>query len=414
MSRFSLSSPSPRRYAAYALLAVLLGYLCLLAGLEADLAERVRLLRYSALLGAATFVVLTPHLLLPDPQRPLLQRLNREPRRLLTHQIYRLVPLLVVFGITGLLLAFADVRTPTADLAAKGKALLDMSLIVLGTAALSIERYGAIGPTSQAWQEGKKGGWYRAYRDETGHAFSVPEGMVPSMLATQTLFVAALAALVLSAYLHPTAWSWLPGAVLLTWAAGVLIRRAARYDHAFYATNAFYSEIFVSAGGRSRSRRAPVPYRSLYWVPVRWRPAVWASLRQIDRRLPLGRFVALAHAVLWILVYREAPATHLTTFLLLLLLVQNAAVLLHASPALSPLPFQAGRQSARDWAVTRGFINLRWAAPLVLSLGGLAVLSEAISVVDVVGWTLLDVLLAFVAAALITYAHEARYSKQFA
>lgn len=396
------------------LLTAVLGYLCLLTGLEADLTERVRLLRYAALIGSAAFVVMTPHLLLPDPRRPLIQRLNIAPPRLLAHQMRRLRPLLIVFGILGLLLAFADSKTPGAALWNKGKALLDMALIVLGTAMLSLERYGAIGPESQAWHERKKGRWYRAFRDETGYGYSVPEGMVPSMLVTQTLFVIALAALVTSAYVSATGWGWGPGAAVLLWASGRLAMRARQYDRPFYSTNAFYSEIFVSVGGRSRSGRAPVPYHSLYWVPTRWRPAVWASLRQFDRRLPLGRFVALAHGVLWILVYRAAPPVHIATFLFLLLLIQNAAAGFHATPMLSPLPFQLGRQSVRDWMWTRVFLNLRWAAPLVLSLGGLAALSDALSFVDVLAWTLLDVLLAAAAAVLLTYAHEARHPKHYA
>ena len=414
-ARFAFPVVSARSALAVTVLGVVLGYAAVLLAWNADLAARTVLLRYWAFGAMGAFAVLTPHVLLPDPHRPTLARLNRPPRALLTHQLRRLAPLGGLLLGLGLLLALADGSAPLADLGAKLRPFGELGLVVLGTGGVALARYGAIGPLSQAWQEGTQGGWYRAVRDETGYAFAVPEGMVPAMLATQRVFLTGVVGLLASLYLSrlAPAWSLLPGAVLVAWAAVQLTRRLARYDYAFYATHAFYREVFTS-GGVQAAKREPVPYRSLYWVPVRWRPAVWAGIRQLDRRLPLGRFVAFGYAILALLAWRGADPSHLYVVLAGLVGAQNGVTALLTTPALGPLPFGLGRHSTAHWVGTRFFVSARWALPMALGLGTLAALSDAVSFLAAGAWVLIDLVVAFFTAALLTYAHEGRYRRRFA
>jgi hypothetical protein len=406
-----------RTVLGYALLAAVLGYVCVLLATGADDPEaHLRLLRYWTLGGAAAFAIATPHLLLPDPQVALLQRLNRSPRGLLRHQFGRLLPLVFVLLGAAAALAYVDPGEWTTALGTKTRWLLTHSLIVIGVAAYGFERYGGLGPRSQAWQEGTQGDWYRALRDETGGSFAAPEGLVPALLTTPRVFGVGMLVLVASAALEPVqpALAWGPGALLLGWAGVRLARRLPRYDRAFYATHAFYSEVFRSAGGVRASDRTPIPYDAVYWVPHRWRPPVWASLRQLDRRLPLGRFVALGHGVLWLLFYLDVAPAHVTVFLVLFLVGQNAASGLLATATLAPLPFQLGHQGVTDWIVTRTWVNLRWLLPLALSLGAVALLDPTFTPAEALFWIALDAGLALLTATLFTLAHEARYRRRFA
>lgn len=393
----------------------MLSYVCMFSASGADLEARVRLLRYWTLIAAAVFAIAVPHILLPDRDLPFLQRLNRNQLGLLLHQLRQWLPISALFIVPGLLLAFWDPDQFTADMGAKASHAASTLLVMLGTAIYSFERYIGIGPLSQAWQEGTKGRWYRTYKENSPGGFSVPEGMVPAMLATQRVFAVGLLVLVAAAYfiqsVHP-ALALLPGGLLLLWSVARLVRRLPRYDHAYYATNAFYGEVFRSAGGVRVSTRDAVPYSAIYWAPPAYKPHVWAVLRQLDRKLPLGRLMALAHGLLWFLFYMDATPRTITVYLLMLMLAKNAASYVLTRPTFAPMPFQIGIQSERGWIITRFLVNLRWTMPLLLSLLAVAAFDRTFSITQAVLWTGLDVAASFVTAFLFTYGTEYRYRKQ--
>jgi hypothetical protein len=241
--------------------------------------------------------------------------------------------------------------------------------------------------------------------------------MVPALLATQLVFAAGLLALVAQAALSqgPAPWTaWLPGLLLLAASTAALARLVPAYDRVFYETNAFYSEVFRSAGGVRLAGREPVPYRSVYWVPRRFKPAVWASLRQLDRALPLGRFVACGHLLLWLLFYLDAPARGLAVYLVLFVTAKNGAAVLLAAPGAAPDPFQLVLHPPRAWAATRFFVSLRWTPPFLGSLGLVALLDPDLGLPGVLAWTAADVVAAFLTACLATYGTEVRYRKHYA
>ena len=399
----------------YLPLLVALGYVCAVSMANADLDARIRGLRYWSLLAMAVFAIAAPHTLLPDRDLPLMQRLNRTPGGLLMHQLRKWQPMAHLFAAPILILSFWDPGHIAQDLDATFLNAASTALLLYGVAAYSFVRYVRIGPLSQAWQEGTKGDWYRAMKENSPGGFAVPEGIVPAMLATQRVFAVGVLGLVASAYLgqsiHPLL-APVPGALILGWSAGQLRIGRSRHDHSYYATNAFYGEIFRRAGGVRVSAREAVPFKAVYWSPVRYRPHVWAALRQLDRKLPLGRIMALAHALLWLLFYFDASPQSTTAFLLLLIAAKNAACLVLTQPAFAPMPFNLGRQSDRGWIITRFLVNLRWTFPLLMSLLVLAMLDPSLPIVHALGWTALDVVVGIATASLSTLSTEYRYRRR--
>ena len=393
----------------------MLGYAALLLGAGAELEARVKLLRYASLFGAGVCAVALPHVLLPDRRASFLQLLNPPPPALLAYQLRRWSGVLLLLALPLVVLAFYDPGAWGQDLAAKALHLAESLLLVGGAGGYSFAVYAALGARSQAWQEGRAGGWYRAVKGNAPLGFAVPDGLAPALFATQRIFVVAVLVMAAGAYTGAAApaLALAPGAGLMVWAGVKLLRLRAAYDRHFYATNAFYSDVF-SGGGVRGAARAPVAYEAVYWTPRRLRPAVWASLVQLDRRLPLGRFVALGHAFLWLLFFQNASGGVIAAYLLLFAALKNGACALLATRPLAPRAFQLTTQLAARWALTRFFVNLRWTLPLLLSLLTVAFFDGGFSYAAALLWTGLDAALALGAAVLVAALAEGAYRRQFA
>lgn len=405
-----LPSPSwPQQLAFGGLLVLLCGAAVLLVE-GADVASRAAGLRLWALAGAGLFAVAPPNVLLPDPNAPLLQLLNWPPRRLLRYQTGRLVPLVILVALPAVLLAYADPAAPFRHLGTKTTALGQALLLVLGTAADSFVHFATLGPRSQAWQEGRAGQWYQDAVEERGQGVSLPRGLVPALFATTRCFIIGLAAVLLTAagaQMGPPGSGWVPGMLVLGWAGHRLWQERAVYDRHFYHTTAFYDEV-MGGGTLHATGRDPLPYDALYWVLPRWRPATWAGLRQLDRRLPLGRLVALAHGGLWLLCLRGVSATVVAGYLGVVFTAQVATCGLLTTDAAAPLSFQRTLQSTLDWVGTRTFVNLRWLGAHAASLGLVALFGDTYGPDWVLTWIAAHATLALAAAAVITFVHEGR------
>lgn len=403
-----LPAPSGPQRLAYALLLVVLCGTTIALGSEADAATRAAELRLWTVAAAGLFAMAPPNVLLPDPNTPLLQLLNWSPSRLLRYQLGRLGPLILLVVLPAALLAFVDPAAPLHSLDVKAAALGQTVLLVLGAAGDSFAHFATLGPRSQAWQEGTGGEWYARTVEEQGQGVSLPRGLVPALFATTRCFVVALVAILVSAAgaqadLAMAAWG--PGLVLLGWAGVRLWNERSAFDQHFYHTTAFYDE--VMGGGTLRAEgRDPIPYDALYWVPSRWRPATWAGLRQLDRRLPLGRLVALGHAGLWLLCLQDVPALVVTGYLGLLFIAQTATCGLLTTRTAAPLSFQRTLQSTVDWMGTRTFVNLRWGAAHAGSLAVVVFFDAGYAWPWLLTWSAVHAGLSVGSAALATLAHE--------
>lgn len=411
----SSSLPSPVQHVsgwasrlAYGLLLGVLSVATALLAAGADPTTRAAGLRLWAIVGAGVFAVAPPNVLFPDPNVSMVQRLNWSPARLLRYQGRRLGPLVLLVAVPALLIAYGDPGGPLRRLGLKTAALGQVLLLLVGTALDSFVHFATLGARSQAWQEGRAGQWYARTVEEQGKGVSLPRGLVPALFATTRCFTVAIGAVVATAAAAQVGTgllAWIPGTLLLGWAGARLWRRHPTYDRHFYHTTAFYAEV-LGGGTVAATDREPVPYDALYWVPKRWRPATWASVRQLDRRLPLGRLVAVAHLGLWLFCIRGVDPIFVTTYLLVVMIGQVAACAVLGTPSAAPPPFQISVQSVADWIGTRTFVNLRWFGPHVGSLGLVALFGNTYGLQWVMAWAAVHLVLSVAAAGVVTLATE--------
>lgn len=411
--RLVLRRPPATRL-AYVVAALALGYVALLLATGTPPGRRVLLLRYWVLAGAAYLAAAPPHTLFPDARLVLHQMLNRSPAALLRYHARRWAGPGLVLLVPGVVLAFYDPALPARALSAKGLGWATGTLLLAGTWAYALAYYATLGARSQTWQEGDLPRWYRGVQAK-GKGFDVPQGLVPVVTATARIMGLAVLVLGVSVY---AGHAWPGGGVVVAvayvgGAAWRLLRTRAAYDRHFYQTNGFYGEIFQT-GGALGEARAPVAYEAVYWAPHRWRPAVWASLRQLDRRLPLGRLVAVGHVLFWALLLRDAAPAAIGAYLLLFAAAKNATCYLLATPRLAPTSWQLARQAPAGWFVTRLLVNLRWTMPWVGSLAVAAWLDGTFGAVDALAWTGVDLLLAVTAAGLATLFSEVAARRRYA
>jgi hypothetical protein len=370
--------------------------------------SRAASLRLWAFVGAGLFAVAPPNVLFPDRNVSMLQRLNWAPGRLLRYQGGRLGPLVLLVAGPAVLLAYVDPGGPLRALGLKTAALGQVLLLLAGTALDSFVHFATLGARSQAWQEGRAGQWYAHSAEQMGQGVSLPRGLVPALFATSRCFVVAVGAVVATAagaQVGGGLLAWAPGLLLVVWAGLRLRRRRAAYDRHFYHTTAFYAEV-MGGGTMAASDRDPVPYDAFYWVPSRWRPAVWASVRQLDRRLPLGRLVAVAHLGLWLFCIRGVDPAVITGYLLVVMTGQVAACAVLGTSAAAPRAFQRALQSVGDWIGTRTFVNLRWFGAHVGSLALVVLFGDAYGWGWVGAWAGVHLVLSAAAAVGVTLATE--------
>ena len=402
---------------AYAFLFGLLGYICAVMAGTADLAARESILRAWSLLVAAVVAVSVPHVLLPDPHWNLIQLLNKRPGALLEHQVKRWISVVFLLAMPCLILAFYDIHHLREDLFTKTTYFFEGLLLTLGICAYGFGRYVTIGQISQAWQEGQKGNLFRKLNALTTTPIVLPDGLIPPLLTTGRIFFIGILSVAACGYmsaLFTEDLAWLPGFVLIGWSTVQLLRRVSVYDRHFYCTNAFYTEIFRSAGGVRMSERDPIPYKSLYWVPPVLRAHVWAGLLQLDRKFPLGRLIFLGHLGLWTLFYQDAALNIIAAYLLLLIVAKNAVIYLLVTRPFAPTSIFYTSHPVTIRIMTRLFINLRWTFPLLLSLLMVVLLKRSFLVDQALFWTALDILAALFTAWIFTYVTELQNKRRFA
>ena len=301
------------------------------------------------------------------------------------------------------------------ELAALSFRAIAYALVALATGMYSFTHYHNLGPICQDWHEARRGGWYRWMKAELRDGFSMPDGLVPAIFASSRIAIFGFAGMLLSLYLgsFQDLLRLLPG--LIGVAASMWLYRRARlqFGTAYYHSNAFFREVF--AGGRLLQQKArDFPYAATYWVPSRWRPSVWMTLTQLDRRLPLGRMMTLAHAILWILFFRDVDALLVGSYLATLIVAQKATIGLCMQPTMRPRRFAHQFSSRFDNAMLHGFVNFRWTFPMLFSLGLIAFFDASFTLPQALMWTGADALLSFAFAFAFSLRASRHYYRQYA
>ena len=391
------------RRAAFAALLVGLGALAWWAGRGLDAEGRARLVRVVGLLSAAGLGVGTPHLLFPDPDLRRFHLANPDGRRLLGRVLRRWRPVLAALAVP-----------PVALAASAGPWLaVEGALAALGVGLYALGRTLPLGLRMQRWERGEAGGRYRALRSKaevvsTAPPLAVPDTLVPGLLLTAEVFLAGAVV----AIAGQTGGGIVAAAVLLVGSAALLARQRAKFDGAFWAANGAWADAFHATD--AEGGREPLGYAGVYWAPPALRPAVWAGLVSLDRRLPLGRIAALGLAAVVAVYAVGAPAGVRAAALALWVAGVNGAVALTASDALVPATLAHRLHGTVEWTLTRFLMNVRWLPPLVAALALLAWLTDAASLTDLAVWTGVYLAVAVVSAALATFAARLRFRRGFA
>lgn len=395
------------RLGVYALVLVGLVALAATAGEGLAVEARARLMRYVEILMAAGLAVAAPHLLVPDSSAWRLQLSNPGPRRLLQYQLGRWLPIPLALVVPVVVLAVGEGTAPErVRLAAEG------GLTVLGLGLYVFVRVMALGPRIRAWEIGRAGGWYRTlYTRAPPVRFLVPDPLVPGVLLTGEVFVVG-AAVAIAGQASGVA-GVVAAAALAALASGLVRWQAGTFDRAFWTTNGVWADAFRQSAGPVEGRE-PLRYDAVYWAPPAVRPAVWAGLVSLDRRLPLGR-VAVAGLLLVVAVHAAgAPLGVRVATLALWTVAINAAVALTAADALVPGALAYRLHGAAGWTAARFLMNVRWLLPLALTLGLLAWVQESVGLGDVAVWTLVDLALAALSALIVTLVARTRFRRAVA
>jgi hypothetical protein len=363
-------------------------------GLAPD--ERAHLVHYLLVLIAAVLGIGAPHALFPDPRVSWLQLANPSASRLLLRQAGRWLPLA--------LLPAAPLVTVAAGAGAALAAQAVLAPLAVGLFALA--QTVALGERMRAWRDGRAGGWYRAlYRTAPPYRFAVPDELVPGLLATAEVFLAGAVVAVLGRASNLAPWGVLPALGLLGLAAARLAALGRTYDRAFYTTHGAWADAFHATAG-PLAGRAPLAAEAVYWAPARLRPSVWAGLVSLDRRLPLGRAVAVGLA--GVAAVEASGAAVGVRDAAILLLLAGTALPVALTVRLLP-PVRAERlHGPAGWSAARTLMGLRWLPPLALGLGLVAAFSSRFDQLDVLGWSGVYVALVALVAVSVSFASALR------
>ena len=359
-------------------------------GLDAE--GRGTLVRYLGILISAALAIGMPHLLYPDPAVGRLQLSNPGPGQLLRRQVERVAPVLAALSLPALAVAWGAGRWLLG---------LEGALAVGAVGLFALARYAPLGPRVAAWERGEAGVWFRdAVERSAGRRPTTAEVVVvPSLLVTAEVFLLGSVLAILGQALG-AGWG-LGGPVAALGLAGLgLARRADTYDRAFWVTNGVWADAFQSTGAENGGREA-LTHDAVYWAPGRLRPAVWAGLVSLDRRLPLGRLALSGLALVAAAAFAGVPDGVFAASVLLWIVGVNGAVALTARPALIP-PALAYRLHGRaGWAAARFLMNVRWLPLLAAVLALLAWLTD-VEAGDTVVWSLVYLAVAALSAVVVT------------
>ncbi|MBP3191145.1 hypothetical protein [Natronogracilivirga saccharolytica] len=382
-------------------------------GHDLNIDERIVLFRYLCMAFAGAMAFITPHLLFPDGDKTLIQQLNLSPRHLLLHHVTK-VKALWFFSIAAVfIIAFGDSSQPTGSFHEKTR-LLGMGIVALSAVMLyALYCFATIGETSQRWNEGKIGKQVFDSMEKVGKSTPVAAGMYPTFISTILVTFFGMMSVVVSASIPQAQLAVVPFAALAAYSGFRLGREAKRYDRLYYQSDAFYDELFTNPSTGTKESREPAGYDAVYWVPGRWRPAVWSQIIQLDRKRPMGRIIALLSFTYFLLIYLGVPESWHSGWLIFWILSKNMLAWPASQKAMSPPLFHWWMMPPHDWIAARFFLQLRWTFVLLLTTAAAALFSGAVTWTAVGIWIILDVFVSLLSAVVLTRINEYAFKKRY-
>lgn len=330
---------------------------------------RVVTLRYFLFVVSGFVAFVTPYLLFPDSNTPLLQLGNirdRDLRKYLIQKLFRFHwPLLMLFVV----LMFGDLTSPLEQISAKLMNLVFAVTFFIGLNLISLSRYIRSGKDSQFWQESEKG---REIRKTFAQNFKYPldPGSIPSLINTVLITTVGMIAVVIAALLSDTIGDFMIiplGLILLLTGIAMAVNLRDVQEQCFYTTNAFYKEFFGSdLQGETVVERRKV--EQLWWVPSPIRANVWQFLQQIDRKIPAGRAVAVGHLFIWYFAYQRVNEEFIIALWVLFAIAHQLFIVFTLQQQIAPSWLLRWIDSGFNWFLSRVWMQVRWIVPLLLSM----------------------------------------------
>jgi len=330
---------------------------------------RVVAIRMFLFFGSALIAFITPYMLYPDPNAPILQLGNIAEGHLFRHLLQRSSALWGGSVIFMAAVCFVDLSSPLADLQVKLFYFLYGSLFFSGLMIYSICRYTRSGISSQFWKESERG---KEMRTKMGDYFKYPidPGSIPSFI--NTVVVGGLGMLAVSAGAgfyggFGMIYEGIAAVVILVFSVYAVGKLLSNLLVNYYASNAFFNEFFgeTIAGQESVAR---IKVNQLWWVPGKMKSHVWALLLQLDRKFPAGRLLFVGHLLVWLLSYQRPSEDVMISAWLLFALFHHVIIFVALSDRYAPGWFRRWIGSSFEWILVRAWIQLRWILILSASM----------------------------------------------
>ena len=385
------------RGGAVAAAGLALGALAATAADGLDAEGRGTLVRYLGILISAALAIGMPHLLYPDPAVGRLQLANPGAGRLLRRQVARVAPVLAVLSLPALAVGLGGAQAAGAG----WMVALEGTLGVVAVGLYALGRAAPLGLRVQAWGQGEESGRRRVLTWATTGA-RAPEAdafTAPSLLTTAEVFLVGSTLAVVGQAVG-AGWGLAAPVTALGLAGLVLGRQAEGFDRAFWVTNGVLTDAFRTTETGDEERGA-IDYDAVYWAPGRLRPAVWAGLVSLDRRLPLGRLALGGLALVAAVAFAGVPDGVFAAAVVLWTVAVNAAVALTTRPALVPPALAYRLHGGAGWSAARFLMNVRWLPLLVAVLALLAWLTD-LEAGDIVTWSVVYLVVAALSAVAVT------------
>ena len=365
--------PTDYQKGYYALLIVfLIPIIALGIGLTNDLnfSEKIVLSRYMMFMQAGLLAFITPWIIFQHKPIWFSQMMNPNASqiiRIFMHRMGHLWTFMTVFMST---VVFYNAQPE--QILTLFYFWVDVMLFTTGICLFASVRFLKIGTISQLWQEGKRGEKVLAYLKEAGNGPGVPAGSLPTIGTTGLIAFIGMITVIISSWLSSVfqlpVYS-ISGIILLPIGLISWVYHLKKLDQDYYHSQGFYNELFRNPGGRADAGRDPIPIKSLYWVPGFIKPQLWLTLRQMYRKIPVGRLLLVTFLFYWSLIYGGVLSLQLILIIpLLIILGKNLVILKMDHKPYSSISYQNQLTSQFGWFWVRLYTGIRWMVPIHFAL----------------------------------------------
>jgi len=295
---------------------------------------------------------------------------------------------------------------------------VDMILFVAGLVLFTTSRFLTVGFTSQLWQEGRKGQAYMNVMKEMSSAGAgVPAGAVPTVLATGGVALIGMLLIVFQSWIQGLTGMMIPGIggmVMMALGGYTWLKRKEQLDLEFYHTHGFYNELFRNPGGKADTGREPIPIVSLYWVPNRLKPALWLTLRQMDRKYPVGRIMVLVFLLYWGIIKTDLLDVRAWVVVPIAgIVLRNLLVLVLDRTPYSGMWYRRELGEAPIWFGVLLFTGLRWLVPMHLFLGLTTWFVSELTTDHMILWMVIDLMSLLIISGFGSIYRSLEYAKNY-